>query len=100
MGAEWLGQFAQKIAAVSPAAPATCFHDWELMTGYETSCRRDLTAYALANVKRMREVHILVGSKLVAMGVSATSLAFALAGLELRSYTDRDKFEKVLAAAL
>ena len=70
------------------------FHDWEAVTGYETQARVVLTEWGVRLGKRVERVHLLVKSRIVAMGV-------AIAGLVLRgmlvSYTDRKAFEAALA---
>lgn len=67
------------------------------MTSYDSSARRSLTTWVVANHGNVRVAHFLVGSKLVAMGVSAASLAAALVGLNMRAHTDRATFESELA---
>lgn len=75
------------------------FHDWERMTSYESSARYALTKF-LGATYRQQPAHILVASRLVAMGVSAASLTLAIAGVKLTSYNKRDVFERALAEAL
>ena len=75
------------------------FHDWELMTSYESSARYALTRFLMATY-RQQPAHILVASRLVAMGVSAASLTLAVAGVKLTSYNKREVFERALALAL
>lgn len=75
-------------------------HDWEQMTSYDSSARRSLTTWVVANHGNVRVAHFLVGSKLVAMGVSAASLAAALVGLNMRAHTERAAFERELDRAL
>ncbi len=76
------------------------FHDWEKMESYDSGARRSLTTWVVANNKHIKSAHFLVGSKLVAMGVSAASLATALVGLPMRAHTSRDTFDAALAALL
>lgn len=76
------------------------FHDWEKMTSYDSSARRSLTTWVVANHSNVRVANFLVGSKLVAMGVSAASLAAALVGLNMRAHTERAAFERDLDRAL
>ena len=75
------------------------FHDWELMASYESSARYALTRF-LMGTYRQQPAHILVASRLVAMGFSAASLTLAIAGVKLTSYTSRALFETALVEAL
>ncbi len=75
------------------------FHDWELMTSYQSSARYALTKFLMATY-RQQPAHILVASRLVAMGVSAASLTLAVAGVKLTSYNKREAFERALDEAL
>ena len=72
------------------------FDDFAEMTGYTSEGRIELTEWSKRNWSRLRSTHILVGSKLVAMGVSVASIA--LPGL--RSYDDRARFEAMLRAEI
>lgn len=76
------------------------FHDWEEMTSYDSSARRALTTWVVANHRCVRSAHFLVGSKLVAMGVSAASLATALVGLPMTAHASRPPFEAELVKSL
>lgn len=76
------------------------FHDWEEMTSYDSTARRALTSWVVANHRCVRSAHFLVGSKLVAMGVSAASLATALVGLPMVAHSTRAAFEAELVKAL
>lgn len=76
------------------------FHDWEDMASYESTARRSLTTWVVANHRSITNTHFLVGSKLVAMGVSAASLATTLVGLSMQAHTTRPPFEDALREAL
>jgi len=65
-------------------------HDWELLTGYESVVRQELVRWAQEH-ERPGHVHILVKSRLVAMGVSVANVAL---GGKLKVYADRQKFEQ------
>lgn len=75
------------------------FHDWENMSSYDSAARRALTTWIVSNTKSIKSARFLVGSKLVAMGVSAASLATALVGLKMVADSSRDAFETELEAA-
>ena len=68
------------------------FCDWAEMTGYESDVRSAFTQWAATHRSRVT-FHLLVGSKLVAMGVSVANLA--LGGI-LVGYTNRSSFDAAL----
>ena len=70
---------------------ATGFHDWEGMETYDAECRKVLTEWTIRHRAKIEGWHILVRSKLVAMGVATASLL--IGGGTIVSYTDREKFE-------
>jgi hypothetical protein len=72
------------------------FDDWEEATGYESEVRIRLTAWTQSRLDRIPETHILVRSRLLAMGISVANLAV---GNKLRAYTSRAEFEAALARA-
>ncbi len=73
------------------------FHDWLDMTGYESSCRQQLTAWTAETRGSLAELHIAFRSKLVAMGVQVANLA--LGGL-IRMHEDRSSLERELRRAV
>lgn len=81
-------------------AVLTTFHDWDEMTSYDSSARRLLTGWLLANTKHVQSADFLVSSRLVAMGLSAANLATTLAGLPMTAHTARASFEQALMRAL
>lgn len=66
------------------------FHDWERVESYDTEARLLLTSWGRAIAPNVEVVHILVRSKLVAMGVSVAALA--LGGM-LRPHASRATFD-------
>jgi hypothetical protein len=72
------------------------FDDWEEATGYESEVRIRLTAWTQRHLDRIPETHILVRSRLLAMGISVANLAV---GNKLLAYTSREAFEAMLARA-
>jgi len=68
------------------------FCDWAEMTGYESDVRSAFTQWAATHRSKVT-FHLLVGSKLVAMGVSVANLA--LGGI-LVGYTNRTSFDAAL----
>lgn len=83
--------------ALDRGRPITGFHDWADMPNYDTICRKKLTDWVLRHMAKTAGHHILVQSKLVAMGVSTANLL--LGGTIITSYTDRAAFEKALVHA-
>ena len=74
----------------------TAFHDWQRIVTYDSTARAQLTKWGYDIRKDVRRVHILVGSKLVKMGVSVASLV--LVGM-IAAYDGRPAFERALAEA-
>lgn len=73
------------------------FFDAETMSNYDSGLRVALTTHVIPERERISAFHVLVRSKLVAMGASVASLA--LGGL-LESTTDRQRFRAELDARL
>lgn len=71
------------------------FDDWFAVTGYEPDVRKLLTEHTARHRERMVEVHILVNSRLVAMGIAVASILVP----GIRTYSDRQAFERLLARA-
>jgi hypothetical protein len=82
---------------IAEAGMLVAFHDWEAMTGYHTESRVLLTEWGLRIRAQVEKVHVLVRSRVVAMGVSVASLV--LRGM-LVSYTQRAAFEAAFARRL
>ena len=76
-----------------------CFNDWEAMTTYDSGARRVLTTWILSNRKNVASSEFLVGSRIVAMGISTANVMTTLAGLDMVAHTDRAKFEAAFHAA-
>jgi hypothetical protein len=73
------------------------FFDLELMATYDSELRTALTAAFLRRRERISGLHVLVGSKLTAMGVSVANLA--LGGI-ITTHSQRPPFASALDAAL
>lgn len=77
------------------------FHDWHAVESYSSEARVHLTKWTLdAPRGSIAECHVLVRSRLVAMGVSTAALALRFADIPLFSYTLRAPFEARLTEAL
>jgi hypothetical protein len=77
--------------------PSQMFVDVELMTSYDTELRTEVTAALAPDRKRIGCLHILVRSKIVAMGVSVANLA--LGGL-MTIHGSAPPFRQALQAGL
>jgi hypothetical protein len=82
-------------AAIAQAGKITMFCNWHGMTGYQTSCRTELTDWASAKGSAIDHIHILIGSKIVGMGVSVASMFVR----QLVSHRDAPSFAKAFQAA-
>jgi hypothetical protein len=95
---ELLAPYLAGMAAALKQSRLVTFNDWWDMTSYDSVCRTTMTEWVIANRARSERHHILVRSKLVAMGVATASM---LAGGDLlASYTTRDTFDVALKTAL
>lgn len=72
------------------------FHNWLYMTGYDTACRVDLTAWVMRH-KARAVLHIGVTSTLVAMGVTVANLAL---GNLIQVHRSSAELDAALARAL
>lgn len=72
------------------------FHNWREMTGYESSCRGQLTQWAMRH-KHDTKLHLVFGSPLVAMGVTVANLAL---GNVLNVHLTLDSILAAMAAEL
>jgi len=73
------------------------FHDWERITTYETATRDTLAAW-YADVKdEVSSVHILIGNRVVEMGVAVAAL---VARAPIHTYHSRSEFDAALHAAV
>lgn len=94
-GSGLLPQYLRALTDVARTKRAVGFHDWLDMEGYDSQCRRSMTDWTIRNRDYVQSVHILVKHRLVAMGVSASSL---LVGVGLvKTYWDPGEFQAALA---
>lgn len=73
------------------------FHHWRAIDGFDPNARAYLRRWAAAHAEHLADAHYLVGSRLLAMAISAAALAL---GRDLRSYTEETKFLLALAQAV
>lgn len=76
--------------------PIDVFHEWTEMTGYDPSCRRRITTWALENKEHFGRVHVSVQSKLVRMGVQVANLVLG----NIVAYDTRPALQVALRGAL
>lgn len=77
------------------------FHDFSSVESYEPSMRQRLTEWRRNSPPgTTRRLHVLVRSKIVAMGVSGSAIVLRVVGIELDSYSDRAAFERALERAV
>ncbi len=73
------------------------FHDWSEVSGYSPKARKVLTDGVASLRPKMRSVHILFSSRLLAMGIS---VANAVLGGYIKAYGDRQSFDAAYGKAL
>jgi hypothetical protein len=82
---------------LAPERPLIGFNDWAGMAGYTTEARVALTKWLFTARGPVAEMHVLVRSKLVAMGVSVANL---LLGGFVVPYARPERFKTALAERL
>jgi hypothetical protein len=80
-------------------ARVSLFHDWDAMEDYEPSVRPQLTTWIAGYKKQLAHHHILLRSRLVALGVATAGAVLGLTGTPLTSTSDRADFEAKLRLA-
>ena len=89
-------RFLDVVDVVAKAHPHfQAFVEWSEMNGYDSEVRAMFTQWVASNRTRTT-VHILVGSKIVSMGVSVANLAL---GGSLIGYTSHAMFDAALRSA-
>lgn len=78
--------------ALEQHRPLRVFDDWEKATGYDSEVRVRLTEWTRRNQHDIPETHILVGSKIVSMGLAVAAMVLKK---RIEVYSDRWKFERV-----
>ena len=74
----------------------TGFNDWEAMTDYDSDCRTRLTRTVLDHKGHVEDMHILLASPVVALGVKTANLMVKI----LTVHTARAPFEAALHGAI
>ncbi|MCX7808851.1 MAG: hypothetical protein N2515_09595, partial [Deltaproteobacteria bacterium] len=71
-------------------SPVESFHDWQGVQSYDSEARDAYIQWAQGHRPKVLRVHILTGSKLVAMAVAVAKLKLDY----LEPYTDQKAFEE------
>lgn len=81
---------------VHQSCPApNAFLDLFEMDGYDTECRLLLTEWTQTQSPGL--IHVLLGTRVVALGVATASMALTLFGLAVTTYTSANSFETRLS---
>ncbi len=81
---------------IDQCGPISLFTDWSQGTGYDSRTRNELTAWTLTHRHHLRAIHVLVHSKIVAMGLGVANLAI---GGGIHSTSDPLTFRRDLRRA-
>jgi hypothetical protein len=73
------------------------FSDVADLTGYDSGYRIAMTQWLLRHKAQVLSIHLIVGSKLIAMGLSVVSMALG-GTVKVRSYTAAQAFEAAMLA--
>lgn len=95
--AEFASQILAAYRTLDPKSPLYVFADLGSMTNYDTGLRTELTAGFLPDRPRIAAFHVLLRSKIVAMGVTVANLAL---GGFVDIYDDQPRFKAALDASL
>lgn len=85
-----------RVASLTPDR-VEAFHDWERISGYDAEVRPVYTRWSQGHPERIGALHILVRSRIVAMGITVANVAL---GGVMTAHNDRAEFEKVRAEAI
>jgi hypothetical protein len=86
----------QEMDVLAKQAPTFhLFNDNDEMDGYDSAFRTTMTEWAQKHKERLQCTHVLVRSRLVAMGVTVAQLVLRE---NLKMYADRKSFEAAFAA--
>lgn len=84
-------------AEIASGVRPNVFHDWQDMTGYESSARVAMTRWYPQVRSEIASVHVSTESNLVSMGVSVVAMA---TGNTIVGHSEGTSFEQELAACL
>lgn len=73
--------------------PISMFADWSELRSYASAFRRDWTEWLLGHRREVRELHALVTTRVVEMGLNLVRMAV---GEIVHGHTSRTEFESVL----
>jgi len=89
--------FLAELEKASALGACEVWDDWSRITSYEAALRVQITDWTRARPELAKNCHILVGSKLIAMGLSVANM---LLGGVMDVRSDRAAFERALTAVL
>lgn len=90
-----MGAF-DRVASLTPDKMEV-FHDWERVTGYEAEVRPEYTRWSKGHLHCLAGLHILIRSRLLAMGITVANAALNGA---MTAHYERAEFEKLRAEAI
>ncbi len=96
-GAAFITPFLDLLDAAVAEGAREIWDDWARITSYESEARVEILHWTRARPDLAPNIHVLVGSKLVAMGVSVANLAL---GNVFHTTSDRAEFERAVLARL
>ncbi|MBI3200710.1 MAG: hypothetical protein IT377_18755 [Polyangiaceae bacterium] len=76
------------------------FHDWDLMTSYDSAARQALTSWVVSSIRHILSADFLATHGMVRMGVAAAGVATALAGLRVEVHSTRQPFLRAIEQCL
>jgi hypothetical protein len=95
-GVELLPTYLTLISNAMRVSHVLSFNDWEEMTSYDSECRTTMVGWVTKHRAGVRAFHVLVRSRIVAMGVSAAALL--IGGELLHMYSAREDYLTVCRA--
>jgi hypothetical protein len=94
---EFVAPFLEVLDDAVAKGATSIWDDWARVTSYDSETRVRIMAWTRAHDWIARDIHVLVGSKLIAMGLAVSNLAL---GGALQVTTDRAAFEREIFARL
>lgn len=101
--AEITRTYGERRIAYAAGKKLCVFHDWIDMTGYDSTCRKELTTWAVQRIGLYQEIHVCLRSKLAAMGLEVASLAMSVRTTNpslIRTHALRTRMEGELVRVL
>jgi hypothetical protein len=96
-GAIFVASFLEAVEAAVAAGAHEIWDDWARIQSYDSDARVEILHWTKAHPAIAPHIHVLVGSKLIAMGVTVANLAL---GNVFHVTSDRRAFEAAVLARL